>query len=131
LEIVELVNTMMMIKILIVEDQIITAMDMRMKLEDAGYEVTDIISFGEDVLQSVKANEPNLVLLDIGLAGKMNGIEAAKSIAEFDLPIIFLTAFNDKSSVGLAGKLNHSGFMAKPILNNKLFAAVEQALGSN
>jgi CheY-like chemotaxis protein len=75
LEIVELVNTMMMIKILIVEDQIITAMDMRMKLEDAGYEVTDIISFGEDVLQSVKANEPNLVLLDIGLAGKMNGIE--------------------------------------------------------
>ena len=120
-----------MAKILIVEDQIITAMDMQMKLEDAGHEVTDLISFGEDVLQSVKANEPNLVLLDIGLAGKMNGIEAAESIAEFNLPIIFLTAFNDKSSVGLADKLNHSGFIAKPILNSKLFAAVEQALGNN
>ncbi|MCK5741856.1 MAG: response regulator, partial [Chlorobi bacterium] len=70
-----------MAKILIVEDQIITAMDMQMKLEDAGYEVTDLISYGEDVLQSVKNNKPNLVLLDIGLAGKMNGIESAKSIA--------------------------------------------------
>ena len=120
-----------MAKILIVEDQIITAMDMQMKLEDAGYEVTDLISYGEDVLQSVKNNEPNLVLLDIGLAGKMNGIESAESIAEFNLPIIFLTAYSDKNSVILANKLNPSGFIAKPILNSKLFAAVEKALGNN
>lgn len=120
-----------MAKILIVEDQIITAMDMQMKLEDAGYEISALISFGEDVAMSVKSLKPDVVLLDIGLAGKMTGIEAAESIAEYNLPIIFLTAFTDKNSMILAEKINPSGFIAKPIIDNKLLAAIEKALANN
>ncbi len=120
-----------MAKILIVEDQIITAMDMQMKLEDAGYEVTDIISYGEDVLQSVEDNEPNLILLDIGLAGVMDGIDAAKSISEYNLPIIFLTAFDDENSMALAAGLNPFGFIVKPIIESKLFVAIKTALRNN
>jgi len=80
-------------QILIVEDEIIAAMDIQKRLINLGYNVPAIVSSGEEAIIKVKENKPELVLMDINLNGEMDGIEAASKIHSFsDISVIFLTA---------------------------------------
>ena len=75
-------------RILIVEDELITAMDLKLKLEQLGYEVIDTVSTGEDGIYTAVEKRPDLILMDINLKGDMDGIEASKKILALDLLLI-------------------------------------------
>ena len=87
-------------KILVVEDERITAEDIKSGLENAGYKVPALVSTGEDAIDKAGKLRPDLVLMDIKLKGKMDGIEAAGQIKlRYNIPVIYLTAYSDEYTV--------------------------------
>lgn len=83
------------IKILIVEDENIIALNIKKKLKSFGYSIPAIASTGEEALKLTEIILPDLILMDIMLKGEMNGVEAAEQIRKrFDIPIIYLTAYS-------------------------------------
>jgi PAS domain S-box-containing protein len=116
-------------QILIVEDDAIIAMDIECQLRKLGYGVTGIVGYGEQAIEKVKENKPDLVLMDIILKGEMDGIEAAAAIhTQFDIPIIFLTAYADKKRLERAKLTYPFGFILKPFQNKDLEVTIEMAL---
>ena len=101
-------------KVIVVEDEAITALNLKYDLEDLGYEVLETIDNGNEAIE--KSNElfPDFVLMDINLKGNMRGIEAAKEISEIGIPIIFLTANTDDFTAFEALKTAPYGYLSKP-----------------
>ena len=87
-------------KILIVEDENIIALDIRSMLEDLGYMVSDIVSSGEESIRKASKIKPDLVLMDIKLKGKLDGVSAGQEIfRQFQIPIVYLTAYSDPATI--------------------------------
>jgi len=117
------------IKILIVEDQKTTSKVIQRELIQVNYEVTSIIDFGEKVLEEVGKNPPDLVLMDIVLKGKMDGIEAVKQMhAVFDIPVVYLTAYADDERFERAKLTNPFGYLIKPFEARELNTTIKAAL---
>ena len=117
------------IRILIVEDEAIIADDIKRTLEKFGYIITDIAKSGETALQIVKESTPDLVLVDILLEGSLNGIDITQTIQqEYDIPVIFVTAFSDPNTVNKAKLTAPYGYIPKPFEDNELFSSIEMAL---
>jgi PAS domain S-box-containing protein len=115
--------------VLVVEDEAIIALNIENTLKGLGYSVVGRVSKGEDAIKKAEKLKPNLVLMDIKLKGKMNGIEAAKEIQpRFDIPVIYLTAYYDKKTVDEAEESGAYGFLTKPLESQALNAAVKTAL---
>jgi two-component system, response regulator PdtaR len=101
-------------KILVVEDERITAEDIKSGLENAGYKVPALVSTGEDAIDKAGKLRPDLVLMDIKLKGKMDGIEAAGQIKlRYNIPVIYLTAYSDEYTVKRASITEPSGYIVK------------------
>lgn len=124
-------------KILVVEDERITAEDIKSGLEFAGYTVPAIVSSGEDAIEKAGELKPDLVLMDIKLKGEMDGIEAAGQIrVRYDIPVIYLTAYSDESTVQRAKVTEPSGYILKertglikkPFEESELHTAIEITL---
>ena len=115
-------------KVLIVEDEKITAMDLKFKLEDLGYEVCGMAVNGADAIKLAYDTEPDLVLMDITLKGEMNGIKAAKSILNENIALIFLTSHTDESTVKEANMVPSYGFLNKPFDMMKLERTIKLAI---
>ena len=80
-------------RIMLVEDELITALDIQRMLEKVGYRVSATISSGEEAVEKVKDLKPDLIIMDIFLSDDMDGIEASHLISgQYDVPVIFLTA---------------------------------------
>jgi PAS domain S-box-containing protein len=116
------------VKILIVEDESIEAMDIKRALESFGYSVPYIASRGEDAMEKAFDIMPDLVLMDIVLKGEKNGIDVASKIKELDIPIIFLTAHSEESVVKQAMLTEAYGYLLKPYNKTELKFTVELAL---
>ncbi len=87
-------------RILVVEDEEITAEDIKDTLEELGYEVPITVPSGEEAIEKVEEIQPDLILMDIALEGKIDGIDAAEEIKKaYDIPIIFLTAYSDEKTI--------------------------------
>ena len=115
--------------ILIVEDEYLIANDLSSMLKRMGYEVLDILSCGEDVLQKVSEVSPDLVLMDIRLGGDMDGIEAAKQIKDrSNIPIMYLTANADEVTLNRAMITEPYGYILKPIEERELQICIAMAL---
>jgi DNA-binding LytR/AlgR family response regulator len=115
-------------KILISEDEVIIAEDIAACLEELGYE-TCAIDTGEDTLDMIQETQPDLVLLDINLRGKADGVEIGSQIKErFNIPFIYLTAYADAATVDRAKKTEPDGFLVKPFDEKSLRSAIEIAL---
>ncbi|MGL5890046.1 MAG: response regulator [Bacteroidia bacterium] len=115
--------------ILIVEDESIVAKDIQMSLRKLGYNVVAICSNGEDAIRTVEEQTPDLVLMDIMLKGNMSGIEAAEQIRErFSIPIIYLTAYADESTLSKAKITEPYGYIIKPFKEIDLRTSIEMAL---
>ncbi len=115
--------------ILVVEDEVIVAMDLTQHLETMGYTVTGTAVTGEEAIRLARAQRPALVLMDIMLQGPMNGIDAARHIGrELRIPVIFLTALNDAETVRRAAETAPYGYLTKPFQIRELRAAIEVAL---
>jgi len=116
-------------RIMIVEDEAITALYLKERLLKKGYVVAGIESSAEDAMIRAEELMPDLVLMDIFLSGKMNGIEASRHIyTRLRIPIVFLTAYSQDSLVELAIKTEPFGYMIKPFNEVELYANIEIAL---
>jgi CheY-like chemotaxis protein len=101
-------------KILVVEDERITAEDIKSGLESEGYQVLDMVSSGKAAIKRAGELRPDLILMDIKLKGKMDGIEAAGQIKSlYDIPIIYVTAYSDEYTVEQAKITDSSGHIIK------------------
>jgi CheY-like chemotaxis protein len=120
---------MLEVKILIVEDEKILAMGLKNKLEKLGFAVTGLASSGLEAIESVKKEQPDLVLMDIVLKGDMDGIDTAKFIVNLhDIPVIYLTAYADDETLARAEKTCPYGYILKPYKDNELKANIKMAL---
>ncbi|MCB0707767.1 MAG: LytTR family transcriptional regulator DNA-binding domain-containing protein [Lewinellaceae bacterium] len=116
-------------KILMVEDDMIIAADISMQLTKLGYEVVGINTRGEDALNTIENNRPDIVLMDIILTGKMNGIEAARIILEkFQVPVVFLTSNSDDATFQQALTAKPYAFISKPFQKSNLERTLKLAL---
>lgn len=115
--------------ILIVEDENIVALDMRMRLEGMGYRVVDVVETGSLAVERAAALSPDLVLMDIKLKGEQDGIEAAGHLRErTEVPVIFVTAFTDERTLERAKHASPYGYIVKPFHERELRIAIELAL---
>jgi PAS domain S-box-containing protein len=119
-------------KILVVEDEMITAETIKMTLQKLGYEISGIANSKKEALQMAEKNVPDLVLMDIRLHGKMDGIEAAEQIrSRFGIPVVYLTAHADKDTLTKAKITDPFGYILKPFEKRELHTAVEIALSKH
>ncbi|TAL57132.1 MAG: response regulator transcription factor [Bacteroidetes bacterium] len=117
------------IGILIVEDESIVARDIQQSLKKLGYEVLGICATGEEAVSKAEQTKPSLVLMDIMLRGDMSGIEAADQIGQkLHIPIIFLTAYADSSTLSKAKVTEPYGYIIKPFKEIDLQTNIEIAL---
>lgn len=115
--------------ILIVEDESIVAKDIQHSLKKLGYTVVGMCSTGEDAIKTAEETKPDLVLMDIMLKGDMSGIEAAGQIREkFNIPIIYLTAYADESTLSKAKVSEPYGYIIKPFKEIDLHTSIEMAI---
>ena len=116
-------------KILVVEDEEIVAFDIEITLTSLGYKVPAVFSSGEDALNQVGIIKPDLVLMDIILAGQMDGVETAEKIKQyFDIPVAYLTAHNDLPTLQRAKRSEPFGYLLKPFEERELHTSIEIAL---
>jgi two-component system, response regulator PdtaR len=118
-----------MSKILVVDDEAIITMQLEERLSAMGYTVAGMASSGEDAIEKARRLTPDLVLMDIVMPGKLNGIEAAKTIAgEMDIPVVFVTSYADDTIIEKAKQVGPYGYIVKPFNELEIKAAIEVAL---
>ncbi len=116
-------------RILVVEDEKIVARDIKNRLRNLGYAVPAIVSSGEEAIQKAEEIRPDLVLMDIVLKGKIDGIKAAKEIyTRFDIPVIYLTAYSDKETLRRVKMTEPFGYIHKPFEIKEMRSSIEIAL---
>ena len=117
------------INILVVEDESIIAMDLKVRLLKLGYGVAGLVSSGEEAVAKALDLQPNLILMDIMLRGGIDGVEAARQIqAQMSIPVIFVTAYSDKHTLQRAKLTDPFGYLTKPFEDANLYTAIEIAL---
>ena len=116
-------------KIMVVEDERITSQYLAELLTDLGYDVVAAVYSGEEAIEKARKVHPNLILMDIRLAGEMDGIQTAEKIrALSSTPVIYLTSYADDKTFGRAVLTDPSGYLLKPVEKEQLHVTVELAL---
>lgn len=115
-------------RIMVVEDEGITAMRIKNSLEQMGYDVTSTVFSGEDAVIKADKDKPDLVIMDIVLAGKMDGIEAAGKIHSLlQIPVVYLTAHSDEKMLKRIKNTEPFGYINKPFDERELRVVIELA----
>ncbi len=118
-----------MSQILVVDDEAIITMQLEERLSAMGYAVAGMSASGEDAIEKARRSKPDLVLMDIVMPGKLNGIEAAKIITdELDIPVVFVTSYADDAIIEKAKSVRPYGYIVKPFNEREIKAAIEVAL---
>ena len=116
-------------RILIVEDERITAEDLRDILTDLGYEIVDAVSSGAEAIRRAEETAPDLALMDIRIKGEMDGTQVARVLrSRFNIPVIYLTAHADAETLDRAKAAQPLGYITKPFQEGELHASIEMAL---
>jgi len=116
-------------KILIVEDEVVIAMDLQSSVEKFGYTVSGHITRGEDVIAAIETDKPDIILMDVKLEGDLNGVEAALLVYEkYDIPVIFITSFSNAEIIDRAKRTNPYGYIVKPFNDRELSTNIEIAI---
>lgn len=114
--------------ILIVEDEPVVALDLRMTLEELGHEVCAIHMSCDAAIAYIEKHRPSMVLMDIHLQGERDGIDACEQIyKQWKLPVVFLTAFADDKTVSRAAASKPFGYVMKPFETKELSAVIQVA----
>lgn len=120
---------MSLIKIGIVEDEIIIADDMLSLLQSLGYQVPEPCGNYDEAIAMMQNEQPDLVILDINLGGKKDGIDVGKYIRNnLNIPFIYLTANSDKATIERARETHPDAYLVKPFDKADLYSAIEIAL---
>ena len=116
-------------KLLIVEDDMITAADISLQLSKLGYSVIGISTRAEDALAMIKNNRPDIILMDIVLSGSKNGIDAALQVLEqYQIPVVFLTSNTDDATFQKALSAKPFAFIAKPFQKSTMERTLQLTL---
>jgi PAS domain S-box-containing protein len=116
------------IRILVVEDENIVAVDIQDRLEYLGYEVPALVASGEEAIVMAEEIRPDLVLMDIMLKGAIDGVMAAEQIYALDIPVVYLTAYSDIEMLERAKITEPYGYLLKPLDERELQISIEVAL---
>ena len=117
------------IKILIADDELLVAANVKNILQRYNYTVLEIAGSAKKAVELARTEKPDLILMDINLKDEIDGIEAAKIISTFsDVPVIFVTAYSDNSTISRAKSMGPYGYIIKPYNAQDLYAAIEMAL---
>ena len=117
------------IRVLIVEDEALVAMLMRRNLRLFGYETCALSATGEASIEDVEAHQPDVVLMDIHLPGRIDGIQAAQEIRDrYGIPIIFITGYTNETVQVRAEQVGPVAFLTKPAQTYELAAAIDRAV---
>ncbi|HVP96087.1 response regulator [Methanoregula sp.] len=116
--------------VLIVEDEGLIALHLTETLENRRFRIIGTVHSGEMALQTLeKSQKPDLIIMDIGLTGSLDGIETARKIRQqYTIPIIFLTAYSDKNRMEKAKELSAVEYLIKPVTEEDLLTAIRNAL---
>jgi CheY-like chemotaxis protein len=115
-------------KILIVEDEVILAVDLECSLKEMGCCVVGCFINGEEAMPLLAQDRPDIVFIDINLSGGLNGIEISKRIKEeYGIPIVFMTGNTDDITLHKAGELDPVGILKKPMTDLQLSSILEKA----
>ena len=118
-------------KVIIIEDELIIAEDIKDILEQASYEVIGIAASGKEAIQLLQQELPDILLVDISIKGDMDGIQVANTIREqFHLPFIYITSYTNKSILERAKLTKPFGYIVKPYKEQDVLIAVELALSN-
>lgn len=116
-------------KILIVEDELLTAMSLADDLEAMGYGIVDTVTSGEEAIQLANDRQPDLILMDINLAGSIDGINTAIEVRQhLNIPVIFLTSYSNDETIQRAQKTGSFGYLLKPFKAKEVRTSIEIAL---
>ena len=114
---------------LIVEDEILIAEELKERLSRLGFSVIAAVDSADEGIAIATRERPDLVLMDIRLKGKKDGLQAAKEIRQqVDVPIVYLTAHSDQLTVDRAKETEHDGFILKPFQRRELQTTIEVAM---
>jgi DNA-binding LytR/AlgR family response regulator len=117
------------IKVLLVEDDWIISKEISYSLHDLGFDVIGTCVTGEEALKLIKANKPDIVLLDIDLSSEMTGIDVAKKLKQENIvPFIFLTALADSKTIEMAKVAEPYAYLIKPVNRDTLYSTIEITL---
>lgn len=116
--------------ILVVEDDGIIALRSMELLSRQGYDVPSPLASGEETLDYLETSpRPDLILMDIGLMGRMDGIETARQVrSRYGIPVIFLSAYSNEQRIAEAKEISPYGYLIKPFVEQQLLAVVRDAL---
>ena len=116
-------------QMLVVEDEILIAESLRRKLMALGYGVAAIVASGEAAVRRAEEIQPDLVLMDIGLSGEMDGVDAAEQIrARFNIPVVYVTSYTDEATLDRTKVTDPWGYIVKPVETKELRSVIELAL---
>ncbi|MBI5845545.1 MAG: response regulator [Deltaproteobacteria bacterium] len=116
-------------RIMVVEDEFILAQGLMTQLAALDYAVTSHHTSGEAAVKAVEKDLPDLILMDIVMPGKLDGIEAAEEIRKkISVPIVFLTAYSDDETIERAKLTEPFGYLLKPFTERELYIGIEMAL---
>ncbi len=117
------------VQVLVVEDEAIIAMDILGMLKKIGCVDSEAVFSGEESIKRVAEHRPDLVLMDIRLRGRMDGIQAAHLIYyNYDVPVVYLTAFGDEATIDRANGSARFGYITKPFEESELLSTIRKAL---
>ena len=116
-------------KILIVEDEMILANDVKYQLEELDYNVVGIVNNGKDAIKLTLETNPDVILMDIVIKGDIDGIETAQQInKQYNIPIIYTTAYFDEEILERAKKTKPFGYIIKPYQEGQIHTAILLAI---
>lgn len=116
-------------KILIVEDEVLVARDLELRMNKAGYCVTAVVADAESAFVSIMQEKPDIIIMDVMLKGRIDGIEAAAIVRrQYSLPVVFITAYEDDATVSRAKKAAPYGYLTKPVNTRSIEITLEMAL---
>lgn len=117
------------VDLMLVEDERVVALDLRQQLQAFGYRVTKVVASGEKAVREALKTPPDLVLMDIHLEGRMDGIDAAEQIqSQLHIPVVFLTAYAEDETLRRAMNSRPFGYLVKPCEGRELHATIQMAL---
>lgn len=117
-------------KIFIVEDEMIVAMSLQLKLAEYGYNDTTLFPSGEKAVNNLAAAPPDLLIMDINLLGELDGLETVRRIRRHtNVPVIFLSGYSDASIRQEAAALSPLGFFIKPVDIEEIHRLIQREFG--
>lgn len=128
-------HTLVNLNLLIVEDSISYSIELEQLATEIGFNVIAIVDNSADALDTIFSTPPDIILMDIDIKGKLNGIEIAKKINHLNIPVLYITSFNDESTYNEALGSNLIGYIVKPVdkltLATSLKLLIKNALGEH